>query len=359
MQTNGTVLMTDDATMYGVALTGHGGPECLIWRDDLPRPAPKTGEVLIAVAAAGVNNTDINTRVGWYSKGDNDADDASWAGEALQFPRIQGIDVCGRIVAVGAGVDVARIGERVIVEPCLVEAGGEMREQPWFLGSECDGGFAQFCVVAARHAYAVNSPLSDVALASFPCSYSTAENMLARTALQSGETVLITGASGGVGSAAVQLAKARGAHVIAVTSPSKAQSLRDIGAKTIVDRTADYVALLGHSSVDVVIDLVAGEKFPSLLDLLRPKGRYAVAGAVGGPVVELDVRTLYLKDLQFFGCTALEPEVFGNLVKRIENGDVLPLVAAQFPLRDIAKAQSAFADKAYTGKIVLTVGTPE
>jgi NADPH:quinone reductase-like Zn-dependent oxidoreductase len=195
--------------------------------------------VLIAVAAAGVNNTDINTRVGWYSKGDNDADDASWTGEALGFPRIQGIDVCGRIVAVGTGVDPARIGERVIIEPCLTEAGGEMRTPPWFLGSECDGGFAQFCAVAARHAYVVNSDLSDVALASFPCSYSTAENMLTRTDLRSGETVLITGASGGVGSAAVQLAKARGAHVVAVTSAAKAQSLLDLGARTSVDRAAD------------------------------------------------------------------------------------------------------------------------
>jgi NADPH:quinone reductase-like Zn-dependent oxidoreductase len=119
------------------------------------------------------------------------------------------------------------------------------------------------------------------------------------------------------------------------------------------------VAELGHNSVDVVIDLVAGDKFPSLLEVLRPKGRYAVAGAVGGPIVDLDVRTLYLKDLRFFGCTVLEPEVFGNLVKRIERGDIRPLVAAQFPLRDIGKAQATFAQKAYTGKIVLTVDTQQ
>ena len=348
--------MTKDATMFGIALIGHGGPECLVWRDDLPRPKPHAGEVLIEVAAAGVNNTDINTRVGWYSKGDGDADDASWAGEALKFPRVQGIDVCGRILAVGEGVDPARIGERVLVEPCLREAGGKTLSHAWFLGSECDGGFAQYCAVAARHAYAIKSDLSDVELASFPCSYSTAENMLTRTRVTSGETVLITGASGGVGSAAVQLAKARGATVIAVTSPSKAQSLRDIGSTTIVDRDSDYTAALGQGSVDVVLDLVAGDKFPMLLDVLRPKGRYAVAGAVGGPIVDLDVRTLYLKDLSFFGCTALEPEVFGNLVKRIENGDIRPLVGAQFPLKEIAQAQAAFAQKAYTGKIVLTVG---
>ena len=341
--------------MRGVVLTGHGGPECLEWREDLPRPRPQAGEVLIRVAAAGVNNTDINTRVGWYSKGDNDADDASWAGAPLRFPRIQGIDACGHIVAAGEGVDASRIGARVLVEPCLIEARGQMLAQPWFLGSECDGAFAEYCTVAARHAYAIESPLSDAELASFPCSYSTAENMLTRTRLRAGETVLITGASGGVGSAAVQLAKARGARVAAVTTSSKAQSLLDLGADAIVDRNADYVAALGESSVDVVVDLVAGDKWPSLLEVLRPKGRYAVAGAVGGPMVSLDVRTLYLKDLSFFGCTVLEPEVFGNLVKLIETGAIAPLVAASFPLHQIAAAQSAFASKNYTGKIVLSV----
>ncbi|MDP5086956.1 MAG: alcohol dehydrogenase family protein [Yoonia sp.] len=341
--------------MRGVVLVAHGGPECLVWREDLPKPVPLAGEVLIRVAAAGVNNTDINTRVGWYSKGDNDADDASWTGGALGLPRIQGIDICGHIVAVGESVDPARIGERVLVEPCLTEAKGQMRDPAWFLGSECDGGFAEYCAVAARHAYAIDSLLTDTELASFPCSYSTAENMLTRTEVKAGDTVLITGASGGVGSAAIQLAKARGAKVIAVTSASKAQALRDLGAERTIDRIADYATELGVNSVDVVIDLVGGAKWPALLDVLRPKGRYAVSGAVGGPIVQLDLRTLYLKDLRFFGCTVLEPEVFGNLIKRIESGAIQPLVSAVFPLQDIATAQLAFAQKDYVGKIVLTV----
>ena len=343
--------------MSGVVLTGHGGPECLEWRNDLPIPEPLAGEVLIKVAAAGVNNTDINTRVGWYSKGDNDADDASWAGEPLRFPRIQGIDACGHIVAVGDGVDAARIGERVLVEPCLIEARGKMLARPWFFGSECDGAFAEFTTVAARHAYPIKSDLSDAELASFPCSYSTAENMLTRTGLQAGETVLITGASGGVGSAAVQLAKARGARVVVVTSPAKAQTLLDLGANRIVDRADDYVAVLGADSVDVVIDLVAGAAWPTLLDVLRPKGRYAVAGAVGGPMVTLDVRTLYLKDLEFYGCTVLESEVFGNLVRLIETGKIKPLMAETYPLQQIGAAQESFAKKAFTGKIVLTIAS--
>lgn len=347
--------MSLPSEMSGVVLTGHGGPEKLEWRDDLRVPKPGARDVLIRVSAAGVNNTDINTRTAWYSKSDADAEDASWSGKPLSFPRIQGADVCGRIVAVGDQVNPARIGERVLIEPCIREADGETLEIPWYFGSECDGGFAEITRVAARHAYPVKSDLSDVELASFPCSYSTAENMLTRAAVKADETVLVTGASGGVGSAAVQLASARGAKVVAVTSAAKAEKLKDLGASKTLGRNDDYLTALGMEQVDVVIDLVAGPKLPALLEALRPGGRYAVAGAIAGPIVELDVRTLYLKDLSFFGCTVLEPEVFGNLVERIERGDIAPLVAETYPLREISAAQKAFGEKGHIGKIVLNL----
>ncbi|WP_458792329.1 alcohol dehydrogenase family protein [Yoonia sp. MH D7] len=341
--------------MSGVVLTGHGGPEMLEWRDDLPVPTPGPLDVLIRVSAAGVNNTDINTRTAWYSKREANADDASWSGEPLSFPRIQGADVCGRIVAVGDQIDPERIGERVLIEPCIREADGKVLETPWYFGSECDGGFAEFARVAARHAYPIKSDLSDVELASFPCSYSTAENMLTRAGVKAGETVLVTGASGGVGSATVQLAAARGAKVIAITSAEKAEKLIALGASETLGRKDDYLATLGGKQIDVVIDLVAGPQWPALLDVMRPGGRYAVAGAIGGPIVELDVRTLYLKDLSFFGCTVLGPEVFGNLITRIERGEIAPLVAETYPLREISTAQDAFAKKEHIGKIVLSL----
>ncbi|WP_135081899.1 alcohol dehydrogenase family protein [Terasakiella sp. SH-1] len=341
--------------MSGIYLTGHGGPECLEYRDDIDIPTPAADEVLVRVEAAGVNNTDINTRIGWYSKGDQDAEDASWAGKALQLPLIQGADVCGVIVGVGAGVSQDRIGERILIEPCLVEAQGQTLENPWYFGSECNGGFAQYTVVASRHAYGLSCDLSSAELASFPCSYSTAENMLTRAAVGEGERVLITGASGGVGSAAVQLAKARKAEVIAITSPSKEETLKQIGADITLSRDAELVAQLGHNSVDVVIDLVGGAQWPHLLEVMKPKGRYAVSGAIGGAMVELDLRTLYLKDLSFFGCTVLEEEVFGNLISYIEQGKIKPLVAQTYPLADIAAAQAAFQTKKHVGKIVLTL----
>jgi len=342
-------------TMKGVQLTGHGGAEALQYRDDITVPVPSSNEVLIRVHAAGVNNTDINTRIAWYSKNDGGDTDASWSGNALVFPRIQGADVCGVIVAVGDNVSAARIGERVLIEPCIREANGVELESPWYYGSECDGGFAQYTVIAAKYAYAVNSTLSDIELASFPCSYSTAENMLTRANVTSQDRVLISGASGGVGSAAIQLAKARGAQVIVITSPSKNQQLLDLGADQVIFRDADLVDTLAENSIDVVIDLVAGPQWPQFLQVLRPFGRYAVSGAIGGAIVELDIRTLYLKDLRFFGCTVLESEVFQNLVHCIEQGKITPIVAQTFPLEAISLAQEAFLKKKHVGKIVLTI----
>ena len=342
-------------TMCGVWLTGHGGPDKLDIRRDIPVPVPGPKDVLVQVAAAGVNNTDINTRTAWYSKHDGAGGDASWSGQPIRFPRIQGADVCGHIAAVGKEIDRERIGERVIIEPCLREAHGRRLSPPWYLGSECDGGFAEFVVVASGHAWKIDSGLTDEALASFPCSYSTAENLLTRAGVQKGERVLVTGASGGVGSAAVQLAKARGAHVVAITGQEKSDAVRRLGADEVLPRGADLLEAVGTNPIDVVVDLVAGDRWPQMLEVLRPGGRYAVAGAIAGPLVELDVRTLYLKDLTLFGCTVLDAGVFQKLVHRIEHGDISPVVARVFALEEIKAAQAFFLEKRHIGKIVLKI----
>ena len=342
-------------TMKAIILKANGDYEQLQYVEDYNVPTPKENEVLIQIKAAGINNTDINTRIGWYSKNDNNADDASWTGESLTFPKIQGADVCGYIVEVGKNIDSSRIGERVLLEPSLQKINGKQLENPWYLGSECDGGFAQYTVVSNEHAYKINSTYTDIELASFPCSYSTAENLLTRANVNQNDVVLISGASGGVGSAAIQLAKARGAKVIAITSPSKFDEIKSLGASQVISRHDDIVEVLGKSSINVVIDLVAGEAWGKFLEVLKPKGRYAVSGAIAGPIVELDIRTLYLKDLSFFGCTVLEAEVFGNLIKRIEKKEIKPLVAKVFPLEDIVDAQKEFLKKKHIGKIVLSI----
>jgi NADPH:quinone reductase-like Zn-dependent oxidoreductase len=349
--------------MRAVLLNGHGGFEQLEYRDDVAVPEPASGEVLLRVRAAAVNNTDVNLRVGWYSKAIVEgsgtgfaaarAADAGWSGEATSFPRIQGADACGEIAAVGAGIDPARIGERVLVDPVLRPPGPADPGQPAYFGSDCNGAFAEYVAIPATNARRIASPLSDAELASFPCSYSAAENMLAKAGVVAGETVLVTGASGGVGSAAVQLARRRGAQVLALASPAKVAAVGALGATRVLARDADLLTALGRESVDTVLDVVGGGQFAALLELLRRGGRYAVAGAIAGPRVDLDLRTLYLKDLRLLGCTILEPEVFGNLVGYIERGEIRALVSAIYPLREIAAAQRDFLAKSHVGKIVL------
>ncbi|SFG39506.1 alcohol dehydrogenase family protein [Neptunomonas qingdaonensis] len=352
--------------MTGVILTGHGGLEKLQLRTDLPVPTPGKGEVLIKVGASGVNNTDINTRIGWYSKGvtgqtnagaadgfetAND-DDASWSGIPLGLPRIQGADCCGEIVAVGEQVNPDRIGQRVLVRS-MQSVPTEDEFSCITFGSECDGSFAQYTKTRAIEAFTIQSSLSDAELASFPCAYSTAENMIDRAAVKANETVLITGASGGVGSAAIQLAKRRQANVIAICGAEKMEQVKALGADKVIQRGQSLTDILANDSVDVVIDLVAGDQWAELLDLLRRGGRYAVAGAIAGPIVELDVRTLYLKDLSFFGCTYQPRSVFENLIQYIERGEIKPLIAKTYPLQQISEAQQDFMAKKFIGKLVL------
>ena len=337
--------------MNAVLLTGHGGFECLAYRSDVPTPAPAADEVLVRVGAAGVNNTDINTRVGWYSKSTTQS--SGWTGAGVVFPLIQGADACGRIVSTGSGVAAARCGQRVLIDPVLRSRPGAHGGQTLYLGSDCNGAFADYLCVPAVNAHPIDSPLSDAELATFPCSYIAAENMLTRADVRDGETVLITGASGGVGSAAVQLAKRRGARIIAVAGASKAAQVSRLGASQVLPREADLVAALAKESVDAVIDVVGGEQFPSLLEILRRGGRYAVAGAIAGPLVTLDLRTLYLKDLRLLGCTIAEPGIFDALVHYVERREIAPVLARTYKLRDIADAQRDFLAKRHLGKIVL------
>ncbi len=351
--------------MAAVQLVRHGGLEALCYREDVPTPVAGNGEVLIKVAAAGINNTDINTRIGWYSKevrdststggetgfGLLDDEDAAWSDVPIAFPRIQGADCCGVIVETGQGVHPARVGERVIVRSMMHSVDSPPFECQTF-GSECDGAFAQYTKAPSVETHKVDCSWSDAELASIPCAYSTAENMLHRASVGP-ERILITGASGGVGSAAVQLAKRRGAHVTAIASVSKTDSLLTIGADEVIDRNTTVTDAFGTDHFDVVIDLVAGPAWPSLLEVLKRGGRYAAAGAIAGPLVELDVRTLYLKDLTLIGCTFQENVVFENLVRYIERGEIRPIVAKTFPLSDIRKAQVEFLEKKFTGKLVL------
>ena len=352
-------------TMHAVMLTGHGGIDMLVYKTDVEVPLPKPDEVLIRVKASGVNNTDINTRIGWYSKSvtsdtnmygtsgleDAKKNDSSWSGKPLKFPLIQGADVYGEIVKVGSDISPKRIGESVLVRT-MQENPHTYENNCWTLGSECNGGFAQYTAVRSSEVFVINSDWSDTDLGSIPCAYSTAEGLLHRAKLEK-KTILITGASGGVGSAAIQLAKLRDATVIAQCAVEKKEEVIQIGADKIVFRNSDLLKEIGRDAVDIVIDLVGGPKWTQLLDILKPGGRYATSGAIAGPIVKLDLRTLYLKDLTLYGCTFQSKEVFRNIIKYIEENKIKPLVAKSYPLKEIKKAQLDFLSKKFTGKLVL------
>ena len=352
-------------TMHAVMLTGHGGIDMLVYKTDVEVPLPKPYEVLIRVKGAGINNTDINTRIGWYSKSvnsdtneggtqglvDSKTKDGGWSGKPLKFPLIQGADVYGEIAKVGSNISPKRIGERVLVRT-MQENSFTSENSCWTLGSECNGGFAQYTAVRSSEAFVINSDWSATDLGSIPCAYSTAEGLMHRAKVVK-ETVLITGASGGVGSAAIQLAKLRDATVIAQCNVEKKEEVLQIGADKIVFRNSDLLNEVGSDTVDIVVDLVGGPKWTQLLDILKPGGRYATSGAIAGPIVELDLRTLYLKDLTLYGCTYQPKEVFRNLIKYIEEDKIQPLVAKSYPLKEIKKAQMDFLSKKFTGKLVL------
>lgn len=347
--------------MRAQLLTGFGGPEMLHYRDDVPDPVPGPGEVRVRVAATGINNTDIWTREGRYGSAADPTAATGWRREPLQFPRIQGGDVVGYVDQVGTDSHVD-LGDRVIVDPAIYDGDETRLADTELLGSERDGGFADYVTVPAGNVHRIDSPLSDTELATFPIAYGTALRMLNRTELGEGETLLVTGASGGVGSALVQLAAVRGALPVAVVGTGKQEAARELGAVATVDRdTTDLAgALAALGPVDVVADVVGGPGFGRLLDALRPFGRYVTAGAIAGPVVETDLRTVYLKQLRLVGSSFASHEEFAELVDLLRSGRptartgrLRPLLAGAYPLPDLARAQADFVAKRFFGKLVI------
>ena len=353
--------------MQAMLTLGHGGYEQLAWCS-VPLPVLQDGEVLLQVLAAGINNTDINTRIGWYGAG--------WQG-ATAFPLIQGADCCGRVVAWALGGAAARasahsqqhsaervardgngkplaIGQRVLVRSCMRVAGFGSLATRW-LGTDFDGAFAQYLKAPASEVFAVppNCDWSDAELASLPCAWATAENMLQHAGVDKGEHVWVSGASGGVGSATVQLALRRGTQVTALTSRNKRAQVEKLGAHTVLCREDSNSTWAQLPPADVAVDNVGGAGFADLLQCLRRGGRYVTSGAIAGAEVVLDLRTLYLRDIRLIGCTAWDEAVFPNLLRYIQQNEIRPVVAATYPLQDMAQAQQDFLAKRHTGKLVL------
>jgi NADPH:quinone reductase-like Zn-dependent oxidoreductase len=351
------------ATMSAVQLTGHGDLDMLVHRTDVPVPTPASGEVLLEVSACGMNNTDVWVRQGAYGTETDPGSVSTWrrGRSTLTFPRIQGTDTVGRIVAVGPGVPEHRIGERVMVDFSIYNRpeGDDSLADIDYIGHGRDGGYAEYTAVPSENAHAVDTDLTDAELATFCCAYLTAEHMLDRVRLTAGERVLITGASGGVGSGLIQLVRARDAIPYAVTSAGKEDRVREIGAEDVVVRDGDtdlvdaVAKVTGGEPIDVVADLVAGPMFNDLLRILKPEGRYTTSGAIAGPVVQLDLRTMYLKHLELHGSSQGTRGAFRRLVRLIEDGTIVPLLHGTYPLSEFHRAQRDFMSKGFIGNLVV------
>lgn len=342
-------------TMTAVQITSHGGLEALqVVEVTVPEPAP--GEVLVGVSAVAVNNTDLWTREGAYGlPGDPDAL-AGWRG-AMEFPRIQGADVAGTVVTLGAGCPSHLLGTRVVVDPATYDGDGTDANPVGLMGSERDGGYAQYVIAPAARVHDVtDSPLDDDQLAALPTSYGTALGMIERGGVHAGDTVLVTGASGGVGLALVQLSRARGATVLAVSSAGKLDQVRQAGAHHVIDRAEpvpQQIDELSPRGVDVVLDVVAGDLLEEGVARLVEGGRWVVAGALGGHRITVDIRRLYLHNAQLLGSSMHTPRHFELLMEIARRGDVRPVIAEAHPLVDASVAQEHLGRRSHVGKIVL------
>jgi NADPH:quinone reductase len=323
--------------MMAIEIREPGDPHVLV-PVERPRPEPAAGEVLIEVAAAGVNRPDIFQRRGRYPPPPGASD-------------IPGLEVAGPVVEVGADVTVWRPGDRV----CALVAGG---------------GYAEFCVAPAGQCLPVPGRLDMTAAAAIPETFFTVwTNVFDRGRLRAGESILVHGGSSGIGTAAIQLARARGARVFATAgSAGKCAACEALGAERCINyRDADFVDVLikatGGRGVDVILDMVGGPYFPRNINALATEGRLVEIATLAGATAEVNLHTIMQRRLTITGSTlrprpvaekaAIATAVRAQVWPLLESGEVTPIVFKTFPLRDAAAAHALMESSQHIGKIVL------
>ncbi|PVY76467.1 NADPH:quinone reductase-like Zn-dependent oxidoreductase [Tamilnaduibacter salinus] len=358
-------------TMKAMVLTGHGGIDKLEYQD-VPTPQPGPGQVLVQVTATAKNNTDRKAREGLYPTKKGEMTSFQMGGKpTLTFPRIQGADIAGRVVAVGDGVDESRVGERGLLDFNLyANDRRDINLTPDYYGHGADGGYAEYVALPSDQFHHVpNEALADAELAAMGmCSYQTAMHMLTSANVRAGERVLVTGASGGVGTALIQLCRIMGAIPYALSKPEKADQLLELGAKAVFDRShiegfVDRVkAETGDQPIDAVMDLVGGEMTDRFIDAMifdmnarSTYPRLSIAGASGGNISEILWTRIYLYQVQIFGVSHGTREEADQLIEWIRSGQLKPVLHGAFRLSELHQAEAYFVDRGsrYLGKIVV------
>ncbi|WP_374515944.1 NAD(P)H-quinone oxidoreductase [Brevundimonas sp.] len=323
--------------MRAIEIEGGKGPAEALRLVDRPAPEPAAGQIRIRVRAAGVNRPDLLQREGRYPPPPG-------------APDLLGLEVAGEVDATGAGVDRWRGGDRV----CALLGGG---------------GYAEYAVVDARHALPVPVGLDFVQAAALPETVCTVfANVFEAGSLQAGETLLVHGATSGIGVTAIQMAKAAGARVIATSrGAAKAAAAARLGADLSLDAAAGDMAaaIAGFGGADVVLDMVGAEYARLNQEALKPMGRWAVIATLSGPRAEIDLARLMMKRLVLTGSTlrARPADEKARLIAAVEarvwpwvaSGAVRPPVEAVFPLEQAAAAHLRLEAGGHVGKVVLTV----
>jgi alcohol dehydrogenase len=333
--------------MKAVVLYEHGGPEKLRYEEHFADPQPGPGDVILRVKASSLNYHDVFTRRGM-------------PGIRLKFPVIIGLDLAGEIVELGPGVEGWSVGERVLVDPINRVAGGLM-------GETIHGGLAEYCRVAAHQLIRIPAAVSYAEAAALPVAYGTAHRMmLTQGHISAGEKVLILGASGGVGTCCIFLAKMAGAEVVAAaSSDDKLQKLRDFGADHLINyATHDFVqaihALYGkphrrryEGGVDVVINYTGGDTWAKSLRCLRRGGRMLTCGATAGYDPKTDLRFIWTFELHIIGANGWEREDLEALLSLVQTGKLRPVIDTVLPLHKAHEGVRLLEERQVIGKVIV------
>lgn len=343
--------------MKAVLFYEHGGPEVLKF-EDFPTPEPGPGEAQVRLHAAALNHMDL-----WVRRG--------WPGLKLDYPHITGADGAGVISALGPGVEGFEIGQRVLINAnlgcgkcafCL--AGQDNLCKDWhLLGETVRGTLAEYVVVPARNLLPLPEGFGFAEAAAAGLVYHTAwHSLITRGHLRAGESVLIVGASGGVNTASIQVAKFAGAKVYVVgSSAAKLELAQSLGADVLIDRSQEpnwskeVFLATGREGVDVVVDNVGGPTMMMSLRAARKGGRILTVGNTGGPELTLDNRYIFAKHLSILGSTMGTIRDFATAMNLVFEGALKPVIDRRYPLEDTASAQQRLEQGEQLGKIVLEI----